>query len=90
MNWQCKPDNLNVVLMRDIFTHDYCSASSVRMLLNMIYTCTGGSIEILELKITLTSRRDVPVGVPLDLSKPTGMSCIGTYGENCKSDNCNM
>ena len=23
-------------------------------------------------------RRDVPVGVPLDLSTPTGMSCIGT------------
>ena len=33
------------------------------------------------------NRRDVPVGVPLDLSTPTGMSCIGTYGENCKSDN---
>ena len=32
-------------------------------------------------------RRDVPVGVPLDLITPTGMSCIGTYGENCKSDN---
>ena len=32
-------------------------------------------------------RRDVPVGVPLDLSTPTGMSCIGKYGENCKSDN---
>ena len=32
-------------------------------------------------------RRDAPVGVPLDLSTPTGMSCIGTYGENCKSDN---
>ena len=32
-------------------------------------------------------RRDVPVGVPLDLSTPTGMSCIGAYGENCKSDN---
>ena len=32
-------------------------------------------------------RRNVPVGVPLDLSTPTGMSCIGTYGENCKSDN---
>ena len=26
----------------------------------------------------------VPVGVPLDLSTPTG---IGTYGENCKSGN---
>ena len=24
--------------------------------------------------------------VPLDLSTPTGMSCIGTYGENCKPD----
>ena len=35
----------------------------------------------------LKDRRDVPVGVPLDLSTPTGMSCIGTYGENCKSDN---
>ena len=32
-------------------------------------------------------RRDIPVGVPLDLSTPTGMSCIATYGENCKSDN---
>ena len=32
------------------------------------------------------TRQDVPVGVPLDLSTPTGMSCIGTYGENCKSD----
>ena len=37
--------------------------------------------------ITRICRRDVPVGVPLDLSTPTGMSCIGTYGENCKSDN---
>ena len=33
------------------------------------------------------TRRDVPVGVPLDLFTPTGMSCIGTYCENCKSDN---
>ena len=41
------------------------------------------SIEACTAKI----RRDVPVGVPLDLSTPTGMSCIGTYGENCKSDN---
>ena len=32
-------------------------------------------------------RRDVPVGVPLNLSTPTGMGCIGTYGENCKSVN---
>ena len=36
---------------------------------------------------TLKCRRDVPVGVPLDLSTPTGMGCIGTYGENCKSVN---
>ena len=35
----------------------------------------------------IRDRRDVPVDVPLDLSTPTGMSCIGTYGENCKSDN---
>ena len=35
----------------------------------------------------LGNRRDVPVGVPLDLSTLTGMSCIETYGENCKSDN---
>ena len=35
----------------------------------------------------LCIRRDVPVGVPLDLFTPTGMSCIGTYGEHCKSDN---
>ena len=34
----------------------------------------------------VSRRRDVPVGVPLDLSTPTGMSCIWTYGENCKSD----
>ena len=33
------------------------------------------------------TRWDVPVGVPLDLSTPMGMSCIGTYGKNCKSDN---
>ena len=32
-------------------------------------------------------RRDVPVNVQLDLSTPTGMSSIGTCGENCKSDN---
>ena len=37
--------------------------------------------------LTSSCRRDVPVGGPLDLSTPTGMSCIGTYGENCKSDN---
>ena len=36
---------------------------------------------------TGAGRRDVPVGVPLDLSTPTGLSCIGTYGEICKSDN---
>ena len=36
---------------------------------------------------TAASRWDVPVGVPLDLSTLTGMTCIGTYGENCKSDN---
>ena len=33
------------------------------------------------------SRRDVPVGVPFNFSTPMGMSCIGTYGEHCKSDN---
>ena len=37
--------------------------------------------------ISAWDRRDFPVDVPLDLSTPTGMSCIGTYGENCKSDN---
>ena len=37
--------------------------------------------------VIISLRRDVPVGAPLDLSTPTGMSCIGTYGENCKSDN---
>ena len=36
---------------------------------------------------TVCKRRYVPVGVPLDLSTPTRISCIGTYGENCKSDN---
>ena len=35
----------------------------------------------------ILGRRDVPVGVPLDLYTPTGMMCIRTYGENCKSDN---
>ena len=35
----------------------------------------------------LEIRRNVPVGVPLDLSTLTGMSCIRTCGENCKSDN---
>ena len=38
-------------------------------------------------KYISNTRRDVLIGVPLDLSTPTGMSCIGTYGENCKSDN---
>ena len=33
------------------------------------------------------SRLDDPVGVRSDLSTPTGLSCIGSYGENCKSDN---
>ena len=28
--------------------------------------------------VTMCARWDVPVGVPLDLSTPTGMSCIGT------------
>ena len=36
---------------------------------------------------TFSHRRDIPVGVPLDLSTPTGMICIVTYGENCKSEN---
>ena len=36
----------------------------------------------LNVEDTYMIRRDVPVGVPLDLSTPTGMSCIGTYGEN--------
>ena len=39
------------------------------------------------LVFSLHIRRDVPVGIPFDLSTPTGMSCIGIYGENCKSDN---
>ena len=43
--------------------------------------------EFLNLNLPGTPRRDVPVGVPLDLSTPTGMSSIGTCGENCKSDN---
>ena len=37
--------------------------------------------------LLVNTRRDVPVGVPFDLSTPTGMSCIGTYGENFNSDN---
>ena len=46
------------------------------------------SIQTMKMKLihVLINRRDVPVGVPLDLSTPTGMSCIGTYGKNCKSD----
>ena len=47
-------------------------------------TLCNNSLDIMG---TMCSRRDVPIGVPLDLSTPTGMSCIGTYGENCKSDN---
>ena len=42
---------------------------------------------ILDFLTSCDSRRDVPVGAPLDLSTLTGMSSIGTYGENCKSDN---
>ena len=37
--------------------------------------------------LCVLTRRDVPVVVSLDLSTLTGMSCIGTYGKNCKSDN---
>ena len=33
-------------------------------------------------KMSNVSRWDVPVGVPLDLSTPTGMTCIGTCVEN--------
>ena len=44
-------------------------------------------IEIWLYILQVLFRRDVPVGVPLDLSTPTGMSSIGTCGENCKSDN---
>ena len=43
-----------------------------------------------QIKVAMTivlARRDVPVGVPLDLYTPTGMSCIGACGENCKSNN---
>ena len=36
----------------------------------------------------VTFRRDVPVGVPLDLSTPTGMSCIGTYGKIASQTMC--
>ena len=50
----------------------------------VLYCCFGKSCYY---KSYFTIRRDVPVGVPLDLSTPTGMSCFGTYGENCKSDN---
>ena len=44
---------------------------------------------LLELTLSglIMGRRDVPVGAPLNLSTPTGMSCIGTYGENFKTDN---
>ena len=45
------------------------------------------SADKIRIQCTHYRRRDVPVGVPLDLSTPTGMSCIGRYGENCKSDN---
>ena len=48
---------------------------------------TMGSRPISTELCLILNRRDVPVGVPFDLSTPTGMSCIGTYGENCKSDN---
>ena len=37
---------------------------------------------------TVIGRRDVPVGVPLYLSTPTGMSCIGTYGEKLQVKQC--
>ena len=47
------------------------SYESLRMSLRILRTCLDGMF---------------PSG-PLDLSTPTGMSCIGTYGENCKSDN---
>ena len=40
----------------------------------MVWRYNGTPMEILHL---VWYRRDVPVGVPLDLSTPTGMSCIG-------------
>ena len=44
-------------------------------------------LKVYKYNFVAAPRRDVPVGVPLDLSTPTGMGCIGTYGENFKSDN---
>ena len=46
----------------------------------LVYACYV--ISNCDILCLLVGRRDVPVGVPLDLSTPTGMSCIGTYGEN--------
>ena len=41
----------------------------------------------LDLQYSHTFIYSIRRGVPLDLSTPTGMSCIGTYEENFKSDN---
>ena len=64
------------------------SLGTLHMLMNMnIRSYLIPLIKDISSHIKERSRRDVPVGVPLDLSTPTGISCIGTYGENCKSDN---
>ena len=46
----------------------------------------GGFLTIVR-KRRLRCRRDVPVGVPLDLSTPTGMSCIGAYASQTMYQN---
>ena len=62
------------------------SDAQVQITLESVVVSVRNSIPIKFLCMS-SFRRDVPVGVPLDLSTPTGMSCIGSYGENCKSDN---
>ena len=42
----------------------------------------GTCRQLIEFMKVCEYRRDVPVGVPCELSTPTGIICIGTYREN--------
>ena len=53
--------------------------------ISFVYIVVSERIEASACLILLSTKKgrpDVPVGVPLDLSTPTGMTCIWTYVEN--------
>ena len=56
----------------------------IKIILKEVFECVIYRLLHGTMVIALSIRWDVPVGVPLDLSTLTVMSCIGTYGENCR------